>query len=85
MAIKEKDLTTIGSVAVSDFTRTVTSDGSSTKTAVSTLAAAIVENYAGSSLGGSTRSIKSAIDSLNTNIDIDQEVKDLYESLGWDD
>ena len=99
MARRERELTTIGTVATYDFVRTVTGEGASTKAAVSTLAAAIVENYSGTSLGGTNRSIKSAVDAISsdvsaiettvsvieTTVEIDQEVKDLYESLGWNE
>lgn len=66
MAIRESVLNTINSIATSDFVRAVTSAGASSKVTVSNLAKTIIENYSGSSLGGSTRSVKSAIDALNT-------------------
>lgn len=67
MAIRESVLNTINSIATSDFVRAVTSAGASSKVTVSNLAKAIIENYSGSTLGGSSRSVKSAIDALQAN------------------
>ncbi len=66
MSIKESALSVISSIAQSDFVRAVTSDGNSRRVTVANLAKAIVESYTGSSLGGSQRSVKAAIDSLNS-------------------
>lgn len=72
MSIRESALSVISSIAQGDFVRAVTSDGNSRRVTVANLAKAVVESYTGSSLGGSQRSVKAAIDSLNstTNIDI---------------
>lgn len=66
MSIKESALSVISSIAQSDLVRAVTSDGNSRRVTVANLAKAIVESYTGSSLGGSQRSVKAAIDSLNS-------------------
>ena len=66
MAVRESLLNTINSIATSDFVRAVTSAGASSKVTVSNLAKAIVENYTGSTLAGSSQSVKSALDSLNS-------------------
>ena len=68
MSIKESALTAITSIAQSDFVRAVTSAGASRRITVSNLAKAIVESYTGSSLAGSSQSIKSAVDSINSNL-----------------
>lgn len=67
MSIKESALTAITSVAQSDFVRAVTSAGASRRVTVANLAKAIVESYTDSSLAGSSQSVKSALDSLNSN------------------
>ena len=67
MSIKESALTAITSIAQSDFIRAVTSAGASRRITLANLAKAIVESYTGSSLAGSSQSVKSAIDSLNSN------------------
>ena len=64
MAIKERLLSAITSVANADFLRIVTNDGASRKATVSDVAKQMVENYTGSSLAGSTQSVKSALDSM---------------------
>lgn len=66
MGVRESLLNTITSVADSDFVRIVTSAGASSKATVANLAKAIIENYEGTSLGGSAQSIKSAVDLLNS-------------------
>lgn len=68
MSIKESALSVISSITQSDFVRAVTSDGNSRRVTVANLAKAVVESYTGSSLGGSQRSVKAAIDSLNSQI-----------------
>lgn len=70
MSIKESALTAITSIAQSDFIRAVTSAGASRRITLANLAKAIVESYTGSSLAGSSQSVKSAIDSLNSNMPI---------------
>lgn len=67
MGRRESVLNTINSIATSDFIRSVTSAGTSCKVTVSNLAKAVIENYSGSTLGGSSRSVKSAIDALQAN------------------
>jgi hypothetical protein len=79
MAIKESELTTYSVIGTSDYVRSVTSSGASRKTLVSDLAKTLVEQYISSELAGSNRSIKSAIDDT----EIDAEVIETYEALGW--
>ena len=67
MSIKESALTAITAISNSDFVRAVTSAGASRRITVANLAKQIIEGYAGSSLAGSSQSVKSAIDSLNSN------------------
>lgn len=83
MAIKESELTTYSAIGTSDYVRSVTSSGASRKTLASDLAKTIVEQYVSSELAGSNRSIKSAIDSIGDDIEIDAEVIETYEALGW--
>ena len=66
MAIKESALALITSITQSDLIRAVTAAGASRRITVANLAKAIVENYTGSSLAGSNRSVKEALDSLNS-------------------
>ena len=61
---KEKNLTAVTSVAAADFTRVVTSAGASVKATFANVAKYIVETYNGSTLAGSSQSVKSALDSL---------------------
>ena len=68
MSIKESALTAITAISNSDFVRAVTSVGASRRITVANLAKQIVEGYAGSSLAGSSQSVKSAIDSLNSKL-----------------
>ena len=63
----EKDLGQKSSLTVNDYIRVVGSDNASYKQLVSDVAKKIIENYTNSSLGGSNRSVKNAIDSLNNN------------------
>lgn len=60
MGIKEKDLPSASGVSGTDYMREVTSGGLSYKALVADVAKYIVENYNGSSLFGSSQSIKSA-------------------------
>lgn len=69
MAIKESALSLITSIAQGDWVRAVTSAGASRRVTVANLAKAIVESYTGSSLAGSSQSVKSAIDALNSKWD----------------
>lgn len=66
MAIKESALSLITSIAQGDWIRAVTSAGASRRVTVANLAKAIVESYTGSTLAGSSQSVKAAIDSLNS-------------------
>lgn len=56
------------SLTTSDYIRVVGSDNASYKQLVSDVAKKIIENYTGSSLAGSSQSVKSAIDALNSTI-----------------
>ena len=76
--VKERDLNTVGAVTTNDFVRTVLSDGSSTKSLIGTLAQAIVESYTGSTLDGTARSLKSALDAHGLSF---AEVDDSIEAL----
>lgn len=67
MSIKESALTAVTSITNADFTRIVLSGGGSRRVLVANLAKHIIENYASSSLGGVTRSIKAALDLVATN------------------
>lgn len=62
---KEKNLTTVTSIAAADFARLVTSAGASVKATAANLAKYIIETYNGSTVAGSAQSVKSALDSLN--------------------
>lgn len=62
----EKDLAQKTSLTTSDYIRVVGSDNVSYKQLVSDVAKKIIENYTGSSLAGSSQSVKSALDSLNS-------------------
>ena len=68
MGIKEKDLPSASGVSGTDYMREVTSGGLSYKALVADVAKYIVENYNGSSLAGSSQSVKSAVDSLNSKL-----------------
>lgn len=68
MAIRESALNAINSIATSDFVRAVTSAGASSNVTVANLAKSIIENYSGSTLAGSSQSVKSAIDAAQTAI-----------------
>lgn len=63
----EKDLAQKSSLTVNDFIRVVGTDNVSYKQLVSDVAKKIIENYIGSSLAGSSQSVKSALDALNSN------------------
>ena len=65
---KEKNLTAVTSVAAADFARVVTSAGASVKATFANVAKYIIETYNGSTVAGSAQSVKSALDSLNSNI-----------------
>lgn len=63
---KEKNLTAVTSVAAADFLRVVTSAGASAKATAANLAKYVIETYNGSSVAGSSQSVKNALDSLNS-------------------
>lgn len=63
----EQNLSQKGTLTVSDYIRVVGSDNASYKQLVSDVAKKIIENYTGSSLAGSSQSVKSALDALNSN------------------
>jgi hypothetical protein len=65
---KEKNLTAVTSVAAADFARVVTSAGASVKATFANIAKYIIETYNGSTVAGSAQSVKSALDSLNSNL-----------------
>ena len=62
----EKNLTQKSTLTTSDYIRVVGSDNESYKQLVSDVAKKVIETYAGSSLAGSTQSVKDAIDGVNT-------------------
>ena len=62
----EKDLGQKSSLTTSDYIRVVGSDNVSYKQLVSDVAKKIIEDYTGSSLAGSSQSVKSALDALNS-------------------
>ena len=64
--VYEKDLAQKSSLTTSDFIRVVGTDNVSYKQLVSDVAKKIVENYTSSSLAGSSQSVKSALDALNS-------------------
>lgn len=68
MAIRESLLDALNSIATSDFVRSVTYAGASSKVTVSNLAKTIIENYTGSTLAGSSQSVKSAIDAIGADV-----------------
>ena len=63
---KEKNLTNVTSIAAADFARLVTSAGASVKATAANLAKYVIETYNGSSVAGSSQSVKDALDSLNS-------------------
>lgn len=67
MGIKESALAAMTTITQSDLIRAVTAAGASRRITVANLAKAIIENYTGSSLAGSSQSVKAALDSLNSN------------------
>ena len=62
----EQNLSQKGTLTVNDYIRVVGSDNASYKQLVSDVAKKIIENYTGSSLAGSSQSVKSALDALNS-------------------
>lgn len=62
----ENNLGQKSSLTTSDYIRVVGSDNASYKQLVSDVAKKIIEDYTGSSLAGSSQSVKSALDSLNS-------------------
>lgn len=67
-SIFEKDMNSKLSLGLNDFVRIIGSDNVSYKQLVSDVAKAIIEDYSASSLGGSDRSIKSAIDTIGSEV-----------------
>ena len=63
----EQNLGQKSSLTVNDYIRVVGTDNASYKQLVSDVAKKIIENYTGSSLAGSSQSVKSALDALNSN------------------
>ena len=66
--IFEKDMTSKLTLDLNDFIRITGWDNVSYKQLVSDVAKVIVENYDGTSLGGSERTLKNAIDGLNSSL-----------------
>ena len=66
--VYEKNLNSKASLTVNDYIRVVGSDNVSYKQLVSDVANKIITTYTGASLAGSNQSVKSALDSLNSNI-----------------
>lgn len=64
----EHTLAAKSTLTTSDYIRVVGSDNVSYKQLVSDVAQKVIETYTGSSLAGSSQSVKSAIDSLNSKI-----------------
>ena len=62
----EQNLGQKSSLTVNDYIRVVGSDNASYKQLVSDVAKKIIESYTGSSLAGSSQSVKSALDALNS-------------------
>ena len=65
--VYEKNLSSKSSLTVNDYIRVVGSDNVSYKQLVSDVANKIITTYTGASLAGSNQSVKSALDSLNSN------------------
>lgn len=70
MSIRESALSLISSISQSDYLRAVTSGGNSRRVTMANAAKAVVEGYSGSSLGGSQRTVKAAIDAMANDVDI---------------
>lgn len=66
MGIRESALNTITALTNGDFVRMVTAAGASRKASLQSIAQHIIENYTGSTLAGSSQSVKAAIDGLNS-------------------
>lgn len=66
--VYEQNLPSKANLTVNDYIRVVGSDNNSYKQLVSDVAQKIIENYTGSSLAGSSQSVKSALDALNSKI-----------------
>lgn len=65
--VYEQNLASKSTLTTTDYIRVVGSDNVSYKQLVSDVAKKIIENYTGSTLAGSAQSVKSALDSLNSN------------------
>ena len=68
MAEKIENTLTTSTPALTDYVRSVSSSGNSRKATIAALAELIIEDYEGSSLGGSSQSVKSALDTLGVAI-----------------
>lgn len=64
--VYEQNLPNKANLTTNDYIRVVGSDNNSYKQLVSDVAKKIIENYTGSSLAGSSQSVKSALDTLNS-------------------
>ena len=62
---KERNLPSKSTLTTSDYIRVVGSDNASYKQLVSDVAKKTIEDYTGSSLAGSSQSVKSAVDALS--------------------
>ena len=64
----ESGLGAKSTLTTSDYVRVVGSDNASYKQSVGDVAKKIIENYTGSSLAGTSQSVKAALDSLNSKL-----------------
>ena len=74
MGIRESALSTLSALTNNDFIRMVSSAGASRKATLQAIAQHIIEQYAGSSLLGKQQSVKSALDELNSTIELEPTV-----------
>lgn len=68
MGIRESALNTVGALENNDFVRVVTGDGASRKALMQAMGRYVVEDYAMTAMGGSTQSIRTAIDKIGVEI-----------------
>ena len=66
--VKENTLTNVTDVNQNDSVRLIGSDNASKKALLSAVSKSVVEEYNGTSLAGSSQTIKSALDALNSNL-----------------
>ena len=64
--VYEQNLPSKANLTTNDYIRVVGSDNNSYKQLVNDVAKKIIENYTGSSLAGSSQSVKAALDALNS-------------------